>query len=602
MKIKKFLNVILCCVLIVTSIPFSISAKESQVTEYEPSVSEYVPGEIVITTSNELIDSSSTFVTYSEENEYTLINFEEEKIENAEKLNLSDDTSDEQTYVIEVEGDVLEKCKDLEKLPGVECAEPNLLFQTHGFTMPSEVYRTSGLYVEYQKYYFDLMEIPTAWQTFESTGENVVVAVIDNGYNINSLDFPTNLWTDENGNHGWNTYKNSNDISPIYKSTGESFNNTFHGSNVAGVIGMVPNGSNGVGAAYNSQLMLINAAHYISDTSSPQLSLDDIVEAIDYAIDNGADIINMSIGAYGTASTLESAVDRAYDAGIALIASAGNNAYSTTYAKAIPASYENVIGVMASDKTDTTQLSDFSNYDPSGKYYDIAAPGVAVLGCSSVSTSMSVASGTSQASPLVAACAALYLAEYPDATVDELYNAIRNSPTTFVKSNSSVVTDETYKFKFLNARELLLSGKTKPEIVPNLNTNVTLDNTLNYIYGLTEGYENISEFVTITEGTGTTEFLPAENGNGTGSVFNVYDIYGDLYKSYTIVIFGDTNGDSFSDGQDAVLTSWIIDSPTLFTDAQKFASDVDFDGSVAESDYMIIANAAIDLDFVSQIK
>ena len=129
-----------------------------------------------------------------------------------------------------------------------------------------------------------------------------------------------------------------------------------------------------------------------------------------------------------------------------------------------------------------------------------------------------------------------------------------------------------------------------------------MDNTLNYIYGLTEGYENISEFVTITEGTGTTEFLPAENGNGTGSVFNVYDIYGDLYKSYTIVIFGDTNGDAFADGQDAVLTSWIIDSPTLFTDAQKFASDVDFDGSVTESDYEIIANAAINLDFVSQIK
>ncbi len=600
MKIKKFFNVILCCILVVTSIPFSVSAEDVQVIEYEPSVSEYVPGEIVITTSSELIDSSSTFITYSEENEYTLIDFEEEKIENAEKLNTSDDTSDEQTYVIEVEGDVLEKCKELEKLSGVECAEPNLVFYTMGFTMPNEI-KYGSLYSTHIKWYFDKMEIPTAWQEFESTGEDVVIAVIDNGYKLDVTDFPTNLWTDANGNHGWNTYKNSSDISPIYKSDGTAFNNTGHGTHVAGIIGSPANGSNLIGAAYNAELMLINAAHYENDTDVPSFYLDDLLEAIDYARINGADIINLSLGLLGGQSNqLENYINKAYNEGIAIIAAAGNQGASTEVAQAIPAAYENVIGVMASDKTDPSQLAYFSNYDPSGKYYDVTAPGFELLSCSIEAGKVAYMNGTSQASPLVAACAALYLSEYPDATVDELYDAIRNSPATFVKSNSTIVTNTTYKFKFLNARELLLSGKTEPEVNTNSATNAVIDKTLGYIYGLDEGYADIASYITVTDGTGTIEFLPSENGNGTGSVVNVYDIYGDLYKTYKIIIFGDVNGDSVADGQDAVLVSCILSFPEVFTVEQKYASNVDGDNATTENDYNIISGYAIGTDYVVQ--
>lgn len=595
MKIKNDFNIILCCILVATSLPFSVSAAD----DYENI--EYVPGEIVITTEDELIDSSSTFVTFSN-NDYTLINFEEEEITEVEKVSDYNESATDNTYVLNIEGNILEKCKELEALPGVKYAEPNLIFHTMGFSMPNEI-NYGSLYKTHMKWYFDLLQIPDAWQDFETTGEGVVVAVIDNGYKLDVTDFPTNLWTDENGNHGWNTYKDSADISPIYRNDGTAYDNTGHGNHVAGVIGAPANNSNLIGAAYNAQLMLINAAHYVSETEAPNFTLDDLLEAIDYAIDNGADIINMSLGLLGgQSSQLENRVNKAYNNGIAVIAAAGNSGASTSVAQAIPAAYENVIGVMASDKTDPTQLAEFSNYDPSGKYYDIVAPGYQLLSCSVETGKVAYMSGTSQASPLVAACAALYLSEYPNATVDELYEAIRNSPTSYIKSNSDVVTDTTYNFKLLNAPDLLRYGKVKPQITTNLNTNVTIVEDLGYIWGLDEGFSDISNYITVTEGTGTLEYIPSENGIGTGSVVNVYDIYDELFKSYTVIVFGDVNGDTYIDGQDAVIMSCVITFTDQFSEAQKFAADVDFDNSVTETDYSITANKALLLDFVSQIK
>lgn len=592
---------ILCCILVVTSLPLSVSAEELPVIESALStVTDYAPGEIVITTTDELIDSSSTFVTYGDD-DYTFIDFEEEEITDVEKINTY--TTEERTYVIEVEGDVLEKCKELEKLPGIIYAEPNVVFHTMGFTMPGEV-SYGSLYAQHMKWYFDLMKIPETWQEFESTGEGVLVAVIDDGFKIDATDFPQNLWTDANGNHGWNTYKDSADISPIYKSDGTEFNNTGHGTHVAGVIGAKANGSNLIGAAYNTELMLINAAHYISDDDDtpPQFELPDIIEAIDYARVNGADIINLSLGARTVANSLELAVNRAYNAGIAVIAAAGNEGISTTTSKVIPASYANVIGVMASDKADPTQLAYFSNYDPSGEYYDIAAPGYELLSCSIVNGKVAYSSGTSQACPLVAACAALYLSEYPDATVADLYEDIRNSPTTFVKSNSQTAPSDTTRYKFLSAYNLLEHGKVEPEINLNLYTNVTKDETLKYIYGLDEGFTDISKYVTVTEGTGTLEFIPGENGLGTGSVLNIYDIYGNLFKTYTIIIFGDVNGDTTVNGQDAVIISCVMNFSDKFSEAQKYAADVDFDGTITDNDYRITADYGVYLDFVSQIR
>lgn len=601
MKIKKIFNVILCCILLITSIPISVTAEELTIIEHELSTSEYIPGEIVITTSDEIVDSSSTFTTCDTDTNCTLINFNKEEINDIEEIITYKDESEEKVYVIDVEGDIFEKCKELEKIPGVVCAEPNYLLDTMGFTMPNEI--TQGtLYSTHMKWYFDSMKITEAWQEYEVTGNGVVVAVIDNGFKIDAVEFPKNLWTDSNGNHGWNTHKNSPDISPIYQNDGTEYINTGHGTHVAGIIGAPANNGNIIGAAYGAQLMLINAAHYNADTNKIQFTIDDITKAIYYAIENQADIINLSLGIDAESIQLENAVNDAYEAGIAVIASAGNDGISTTVKKYYPAAYESVIGVMAIDKDNPTQLAFFSNYDPTGEFYDVAAPGYNILSCSLEAGKVAYMMGTSQASPLVAACAALYLQEYPHSTVEELYEALRKSPVKKVKQNSVTVPNATYRFKALEADLLLEYGKVDPDLKLNINTNVTKDETLGYIWGLDEGFTDINKYVSLKEGTGTLEYIPAECGIGTGSILNIYDIYGDLYKTYTIIVFGDVNGDATVDGQDAVLISCIMNFPDLFSESQKFAADVDFDSMVTERDYEITSDSAILLDFVFQIR
>lgn len=598
MKKNRILSLLLCSVIIFTSMPLSVSAQNIEIIE-EPFISEYVANEIVITTSSEMVDITDSFVTASV-SDCTLIDFEEEEIEIIEEIETYNYDSDEKTYVISYEGDILEKCKELESLPGVEYAEPNAVFHTNEFEIPKEITRPTSIYTNYQKWYFDLMQVPQTYETFQTAGEGVVVAVIDNGFDVNAFEFATYLWEDANGNHGWNTDNNTSDITPIYKKDGTEFNNSLHGTHVASSIGMLSNNSNAVGMAFEAELMLIQAAHYVNETQMPQFDVASLVSAIDYARNNGADIINMSLGAFTTSSSLEAAVNRAYNAGVAIIAAAGNSAISTSSSRSIPAAYPNVIGVMATDKTTVSQLSSFSNYDPSGKYYDIAAPGVQIVG-SNLTGSLSTMNGTSQASPLVSSCAAMYLSKYPQATVDELYEAIRNSPTQQVQTNPDV-SSTTYYFKFLNAYELLSYGKITPELVFNLETSVTKDSTFNYIYGLNERYTNIYDYVSVAEGTGTSEFIPSENGLGTGSVLNVYDNDGKLFATYQIIIFGDLNGDAVADGQDAVITSFIIDSPDRFEHYQYFAADVDFDNLVSENDYYITADYAIGKDFVFQSK
>lgn len=589
--------IMLCSVIIFTSLPFTAVAE----SEYENV--EYVPGEIVITTTDELIDTSSTFLTYSDD-DYTLINFEEEDINCAEEVNTFNETSSEKTYKLEVDGDVLDKCKDLESLPGVKYAEPNLLFETYSFFTPGEVTIPTDTYKDSQKWYFDLMQIPDAWKEYETTGENVIVAVIDNGFDVNAYEFPTNLWSDSNGNHGWNTAENSADIGPVFRSDGTFFGNTEHGTHVASIIGMQSNNFSAIGAAYNAKLMLIKVAKYVSDSQNAQMTLTSIVSAIKYAQNNGADIINMSIGLLGGASSLlRDTINNAYNNGVAIIAAAGNESVSSENETSIPASYANVIGVMAGDKTDPTQLAFFSNYDPSGQYYDVVAPGYGIIGSiTQQQGKLRGLSGTSQAAPLVASLAALYLSAYPDATVSELYEAIRKSPTALIYPNKTEVSNATYKFKLANALELLNYGKIKPEIIFNTDTAVTRDKTNGYIYNLSEGYKMINDFVTVAQGTGTMEVIPTSNGNGTGTQINIYTIYGELYETYRIIIFGDTNGDCYADGQDAVITSWIIDSPDNFPDYLKFAADVDFSDSVDQYDYDITAKYAVGTDYVFQMR
>lgn len=510
------------------------------------------------------------------------------------------------TYVAKISGDVEKTCLEIEKISGVSYAEPNYLLETCGYTTPLEITNQTNNYVNHEKWYLDtVMNIPAAWEKYQTCGEGITVAVIDNGFYVDATDFPTNLWDDGNGNHGWNTANGSSDISPVYKSDGTALKDTAHGSNVAGIIGMASNGSNFVGAAFGAELMLLRVANgEATNKDTTLITSAAVANAVVYARRHKANVISMSLsiaGIYPTA--IKNAINDAYADSIAVVAAAGNSSVGSAAGLYYPAAASNVIGVMASGQTDRYTLTDFSNYDEhSGQYYDIAAPGYAIIGCGTESGKFTVMAGTSQSTPLVASCIALYRSVYPNQTVDKVYNSLRNCSTKNVLSNPTVSTSKTYTYKMLDAVEFIDYGAIKPEVEFNLNTTVTSDAKTGYIYGLDEGFADIASYVTVKDGTGTSAFIPTVNGNGTGSKLEIYTITGALYKTYTIIIFGDVNGDCKSDGMDAVLIGCMANNMGEYDDCIKYAADVNFDGSVSDADSVTVAGYAIGNDVISQIR
>lgn len=601
MKIKRIICVLLTAVTVFTCLPFSVSAKEIITADYveDEVVFEYAPP----ISSGGVRRAPAAFRSMLKALGVTelkaLDNYDDE-------IHTSSVSSESTTYVAKISGDVEKTCREIEKISGVRYAEPNYLLETYGYTAPLEI--TNGLanYTDYEKWYLDtVMNIPAAWEKYQTCGEGVTVAVIDNGFYIDAADFPTNLWDDGNGNHGWNTANGSSDISPVYKSDGTALKDTAHGSNVAGIIGMASNGSNFVGAAFGAELMLLRVANgEATDKDTTLITSAAVANAIVYARVNGADVISISLGinnAYPTA--IKNAVDDAYADSICIVAAAGNNGTGTSSLLAYPAAASNVIGVMASSKTSTSELTTFSNYDQNnGQYYDIVAPGEAIVGCGIEAGRFSVMKGTSQATPLVAACIALYASVYPEQTVDKIFNSLREFSGPAATSNPTVSTDTTYTYKMLDAVKFLDFGATKPEIEFNLNTTVIHDSAKEYIYGLDEGFADIASYVTVKDGTGTAELVQTANGNGTGSQLKIYTLKGELYKTFTIIIFGDVNGDCKADGMDAVIMGCMTNGMGEYDNCVTFAADVDFDGSVSDTDIETVKKYAIKTGYISQIR
>lgn len=581
-------------------LPFSSSAEEAITADYveDEVVFEYTPP-----TSSGARRSASSFrsrLASMGVTELTALDSYDDTIQT------SSVSSEPTTYVAKISGDVEKTCREIEKIGGVSYAEPNYLLETCGYTTPLEITNQTKNYVNYEKWYLDtVMNIPAAWEKYQTCGDGITVAVIDNGFYVDATDFPANLWDDGNGNHGWNTANGSSDISPVYKSDGTALKDTAHGSNVAGIIGMASNGSNFVGAAFGAKLMLLRVANGEATTKNTTvITSAAVANAVVYARRHKANVISMSLSITGTyPTTIKNAIDDAYADSIAVVAAAGNSSVGSASGLYYPAAASNVIGVMASGQTDQYTLTDFSNYDEhGGQYYDIVAPGFAIIGCGTESGKFSVMAGTSQSTPLIAACVALYMSVYPNQTVDKVFNSLRNCSTKNVSSNSTVSTSKTYIYKMLDAVEFIDYGATKPVVEFNLNTMVTSDSKTGYIYGLDEGFVDIASYVTVKDGTGSSKFIPTVNGNGTGSQLKIYTITGTLYRTYTIIIFGDVNGDCKADGMDAVLIGCMTNDMGEYDDCIKYAADVDFDGSISDADSVTVAGYAIGTDVISQIR
>ncbi|MHB8090124.1 MAG: S8 family serine peptidase [Syntrophales bacterium] len=217
-----------------------------------------------------------------------------------------------------------------------------------------------------------------------STGSrDVIVAVIDSGVDYSHPDLRDNIWineaektgidgVDDDGNgyiddiYGWDFANNDNNPFPF-----DPDNIYGHGTHVAGIVGAA--GNNGVGVSGVNWRVRIMPLKVNVDNSSEFINTD-IIEAIDYAIANGAQVVNCSFG--GNASDTEelAAFARLREKGIIAACAAGNYSNDLDISgKIYPASYDldNIISVANTDSTDA--LASTSNY---GKIeVDVAAPG-----------------------------------------------------------------------------------------------------------------------------------------------------------------------------------------------------------------------------------
>ncbi|MGY2075063.1 S8 family serine peptidase [Blastococcus sp. SYSU DS0828] len=247
---------------------------------------------------------------------------------------------------------------------------------------------------------------PEGWRA--GTGRGLTVAVLDSGFAAGHPDLQGALWTnpdqpcgtgdtDANGKpgdcHGWNFYTNSADV------TNAGLDNS-HGTTVAGAVGArAGNGQGTAGVAPDVSIMPL----VIGAGRSVDLYLG--AQAIRYAADNGADVINASWGGPGGAAILTEAIDYANGKGVVVVVAAGNDSANRDTSPVYPASINrpNVITVGASTAADT--VSDFSAYGAGT--VELFAPGTLVFSTTPDGW-YKLVSGTSIAAPQVAAAAALY--------------------------------------------------------------------------------------------------------------------------------------------------------------------------------------------------
>jgi subtilisin family serine protease len=271
------------------------------------------------------------------------------KVEGVEKIKLPDNLSVEDAVRLYREN------------PDVEYAEPNYLVRAA--VIPNDTrfteqwyLRNTGQVVNSTAGTFGAdIDAPEAWGITEGTS-SVIIAVVDSGADNNHPDLRNNLLA------GYD----------FVDSDSEPDDLNGHGTHVAGIIGAVSNNAQGVaGTAWNCRILPLKALD-----QNGEGTIDNIVDAIAFAADHNAKIINMSFAGSNYPQTLYNAIKSYPD--MIFIAAAGNDSLAgiggnDDVTPNYPASFDlpNIISVAATDQNDS--LANFSNYGV--KSVDIAAPG-----------------------------------------------------------------------------------------------------------------------------------------------------------------------------------------------------------------------------------
>ena len=371
----------------------------------------------------------------------------------------------------------LQAIKDMAKQPGVRYAEPNYIRQP--LLQPNDPLFSS-------QWHYGQIDLPQAWdltQGARSDDSHVVVAVIDTGVFMAHTDLAGQLTSD-----GYDFISNTNNagdgdgIDANPDDSGDGFQlaaSSWHGTHVAGTIAARTDNNLGVaGVSWHAKVMPVRVLGKSGGTSF------DIIQGMLYAAglanasntvpEQKADIINMSLGGFSSSVAEADAVAQVRNAGVVIVAAAGNESVSFP---AYPAAYPGVISVSATDVD-----NELARYSNTGSTIDVAAPGgdnsadlnndgspdgvlstlVEVQGTSRLSGYQSY-QGTSMATPHVAGVLALMKAVNPDLTPAQIDQLLSQGDLT--DDLGTAGRDDQFGHGLINAYKAVQAAATAGDIV-----------------------------------------------------------------------------------------------------------------------------------------
>ncbi len=309
------------------------------------------------------------------------------------------------------------------------------------------------------------IQMKSAWD-IEQGDTNIVVAIIDSGNKLDHPEFAGRIWTNKkeipnnNIDDDLNGYKDDVYAWDFVNSDNMPTDDLGHGTCVAGIIGA--NANNGIGYAgvdWKCKLMNLKV---LNSSNSGLYSW--FSQAIYYATDNGAKVINMSLGGSSTSTTLLTAINYAVSKGVIIVACMMNTNSSVAY---YPAAYSGVIAVGSTNPNDLRSAPFFwstssgSNY---GNHISVVAPGNYIYSLNHLSNTNydTYWGGTSQAAPHVAGLASLLLSQETSRTPAQIRAIIESTAEDTIgnKLEDVVGWDRYYGYGKINAyNALLLSTK-----------------------------------------------------------------------------------------------------------------------------------------------
>ncbi|OIJ08403.1 hypothetical protein BKP35_17660 [Anaerobacillus arseniciselenatis] len=281
------------------------------------------------------------------------------------------------------------QAKGLSNHPQIKYVEEEAIAEAFGQTVPWGVPHVQGTTAHNEGY----------------IGQGINVAILDTGIDNTHEDLS------ENVKGGYSVFTDVDNNDPFYDGSG-------HGTHVAGTVGAIDNELGVLGVAPQVNLYAVKVLN--NDGSG---SYAGIAQGIEWSIQNGMDIINMSLGGSSSSSILEEFSNLAYEEGLLVVAAAGNSGNPGGRGDNVsyPAKYESVIAVAAIDQNNKR-----GSFSSTGPAVELSAPGVGVL--STVpGNEYDAYNGTSMAAPHVAGVAALVWGGNSNLTNVEIRSLMQNT-------------------------------------------------------------------------------------------------------------------------------------------------------------------------------